>query len=71
MAISMHDLVRRLKQDAYAKANGGDVEATDEWKAAVELEAWRNTFPQYEFDGASNVRRKPESLPPHMRPKAN
>jgi hypothetical protein len=32
------DLVRRLKQNAYAKVSGGDVESADEWIAAVEIE---------------------------------
>ena len=36
----MHDIVRRLKQGAYSshEADGGDVEETYQWQAAVEIE---------------------------------
>jgi len=47
----MHDLIRQLKQAAYYTADKErcDVEQTPEWRAAVELEAWRSVMPQYEF----------------------
>ena len=68
----MHDLIRRLKQQAYGSADRDqiDVEQTAEWIAVTEIEAWRSVMPQYEFrDGA--IHRKPESLPPFSRPASN
>ena len=61
----MHDLIRQLKQNAYytADRDGCDVESTPEWRAMVELEAWRSVMPQYEFrDGA--IHRTLASFPP-------
>jgi hypothetical protein len=61
----MHDLIRQLKQNAYHTADRDrcDVETTPEWRAAVELEAWRSVMPQFEFrDGA--IHRTLASLPP-------
>lgn len=49
------DLMRELKQEAYCAADrlGCDPEATPEWRAMAEIEAWRSVMPQYEFrDGA-------------------
>ncbi len=63
----MHDLIRQLKQAAYYTADKErcDVEQTPEWRAAVELEAWRSVMPQYEFrDGA--IHRTLASLPPSV-----
>ena len=63
---SGYDLPRRLKQDAYTKAPSAP-QATDEWRAAEEIEAWRAVMPQYEFrDGA--IHRKGSHLPPWERP---
>lgn len=59
----MRDLVRELKSQAYATAqrDGCEVEATPEWQAARELEAWREVMPQHEYrDGA--IYRRPESV---------
>lgn len=59
------DLTRELMQEAYYAADrlGCDPEATPEWRAMVELEAWRNVMPQYEYrDGA--IHRTLASLPP-------
>ncbi len=61
----MHDLIRALKQAAYHTADREriDVEATPEWRAQAEIEAWRSVMPQYEFrDGV--IHRRPEHLPP-------
>lgn len=59
---SGYDLPRRLKQDAYAKSPSAP-EDTDEWRAAIEIEAWRSVMPQYEFrDG--EIKRTFDSLPP-------
>ena len=58
-------LERMLKGAAHETAarEGCNVEQTPEWRAMLELEAWRNVMPQYEFrDGG--IHRKPESLPP-------
>lgn len=62
-------LERGLKSAAYftAERDGCAVEDTPEWKAMLELEAWRSVMPQYEFrDGAIN--RKGSHLPPWERP---
>lgn len=59
------DLIRLLKLEAYYAADrlGCDLEATPEWRAMVELQAWRDVMPQYEFrDGA--IHRTLASLPP-------
>ena len=63
---SGYDLPRRLKQDAYTKRPDAP-EDTDEWRAAIEIEAWRAVMPQYEFrDGAIYL--KGSHLPPWERP---
>lgn len=51
----MWDLMRELKSAAYHTADRDkcDVEATPEWKAMLELEAWRTVMAAFEFrDGA-------------------
>lgn len=59
------DLMRELKQAAYwtADRDGCAPEATPEWRAMAELEAWRAVMSQYEYrDGA--IHRTLASLPP-------
>lgn len=61
----MHDLIRQLKQAAYwtADRDSIDVEETPEWRAMLEIKAWRSVMPQYEFrDGG--IYRTVASLPP-------
>lgn len=58
-------LERELKGAAHSTASreGCDVETTPEWRAMLELDAWRRVMPQYEFrDGG--IYRRPETLPP-------
>lgn len=58
-------LERMLKGAAHETASreGCTVEATPEWQAMLEIEAWRRTMPQYEYRDGS-IYRKPETLPP-------
>lgn len=62
-------LERELKGAAHSTASREccDVESTPEWRAMLEIEAWRAVMPQYEFrDGA--IHRKGSHLPPWDRP---
>jgi hypothetical protein len=65
-------LERMLKGAAHdtASREGCEVEQTPEWRAMLEIEAWRAVMPQHEYrDGA--IYRKPESLPPSERGPVN
>jgi hypothetical protein len=67
-------LERMLKGAAHdtASREGCEVEQTPEWRAMMEIEAWRRTNPQYFYDpSADAIFRLPETLPPHMRPTSN
>lgn len=66
----MYDLERELKSAAYHTADRDkcEPEETPEWRAMLELAAWRSVMPQYEFVNGA-IHRKPETLPPWGRPK--